>query len=216
MPDARHPSSDSPSQTPPVQVLLKQCNLNECEARCCYDGVYLQPGEEERIRAAVADEPELFAQLPENFIVDGSWEGRVSGRKTAIRPHHFKHPGFPPHFTRTRCVFCAPDHLCLLQAYSVMKGLHKWAFKPAACWLFPLQLKKGGQPAPPPGPGEPDPDCLGPDYPGYPTFVPCGQHRPDGQIWQEVLREEIAHYEAIGRDLTASPPGSSTIVSPCG
>lgn len=198
----------SREESAPPQVLLKQCNLNECEARCCYDGVYLLDGEEERIRAAVKTDPEFFKQLPENFIVDGAWHD-LSGRKTATRAHDFKHPEFPAHFTRTRCVFCAPDHRCLLQVFSVKQGLHKWAFKPTACWMFPMQLKNGGQPAPPPGPGEPDPDCLGPEYPGYPTFVPCGQCRPDGLPWQEVLGEEIAFYEATGGELPILPPSNS-------
>jgi hypothetical protein len=173
---------------------LKICRLDKCEARCCYDGAYLEDGEEEKIREAVSSAPELFAALPKEFIVDGSWGDHVSGRKTATAPYDFKAADFPAHFTQTRCVFAAKDHKCLLQMLAVSRGLHKWAYKPAACWMFPMQLVND-QPAPPPAPDEPDPHSLGDEYPGYSHFVPCGQHRKDGLPWQEVLAEEAAYWE---------------------
>jgi hypothetical protein len=154
--------------------------------------VYLEDGEENGIKQIVTSAPEFFDSLPDEFIVDGSWgEGRVSGRKTATRPYDFKMADFPPHFARTRCVFCAEDHKCLLQVLAVQRGLHKWTYKPTACWMFPLRVDEG-EPIPPPAADEPDPDCLGEEYPGFCKFVPCGQDRSDGNSWEVTLAEEIA------------------------
>jgi len=178
----------------PSCVKLSVCQLNDCEARCCYDGAYLEDGEEAKIRAAVASAPDFFASLPQAFIVEGSWGGKVSGPKTATAPYDFKAPDFPAHFTRTRCVFASADHKCLLQVLAVQRGLHKWAYKPTACWMFPMRLVND-QPAAPPSPDELDPDCLGDEYPGYSQFVPCGQHRVDGHPWEQTLSEEIAFWE---------------------
>jgi tetratricopeptide (TPR) repeat protein len=174
-------------------VRLRVCNLDQCEARCCYDGVYLMPGEEEKIRAAVEASPELFRALPSDYIVEGTWAGKSQGRKTATRPHDFKSQSFPAHFTRTRCVFCADDHRCLLQVAAVRRRLHKWTYKPAACWMFPMRIVDGA-PAPPPARDQPDPDALGPEYPGYTKFVPCGQDCSDGLPWKQTLRGEIEYF----------------------
>ena len=76
--------------------------------------MYLDGGEEEKISAVVASAAKTFKDLPADFLVDGLWVGRLSGRKTAVKPHDYQAPGFPAHFTRTRCVFCSDDHKCLL------------------------------------------------------------------------------------------------------
>jgi len=174
-------------------VKLRICQLDECEARCCYDGVYLEAGEEEKIREIVLSEPEFFKTLPADYIVDGSWQNLVSGRKTAVKPYDFQSEDFPAHFTRTRCIFCRADHKCLLQVLAEQKGLHKWAYKPKTCWLFPLDLI-GGELEPPPAIDEEDPLCMGDEYPGYTKFVPCGQDRPDGDPWFKTLAAEIAYW----------------------
>jgi hypothetical protein len=176
-------------------VRLSVCNLNECEARCCYDGVYLEPGEEIKIRELVDAAPEFFKSLPPEFIVDGGWEGRVSGRKTAVQPHKFLAPDFPEHFSHTRCVFNSEQHKCMLQLLAVDQGVHRWAYKPRSCWMFPMHALDGAL-TPPPTHDEPDPNCLGEAYPGYVKFVPCGQDRGDGEPWQDTLAEEIAHWSA--------------------
>jgi hypothetical protein len=188
-------------------VKLRACDLTRCEARCCYDGVYLDDGEEAKIRGIVDSAPEFFGTLPADYIVDGSWEQHVWGRKTAVRPYNFRAPDFPAHFTRTRCVFCSEDHKCLLQVLAMQRGLHKWAYKPAACWSFPMRFIDG-HPAPPPGAGERDPDRLGDAFPGYAKFVPCGQDRPDGAPWEQTLAEEIAYWRET--ELGGANKGAST------
>ena len=88
-------------------VNLRACRLEQCKARCCYDGVYLRDGEEKKIRELVSSAPEYFKSLPLDFIVDGFWDDQPAGRKTAVKPFAVNGPDFPEHFSRTRCVFCS-------------------------------------------------------------------------------------------------------------
>lgn len=172
---------------------LCRCDLRDCEAVCCYDGVYLLPGEEARIAAAVAADPEGFAHVPAEWAVDGSWRGRVEGRKTATRPHAYGPGKLPAHFTATRCVFVLEDGRCALQVSAEAGGLHPWALKPTACWMHPLRLGPDGRPRPPPRDPRHDEDRVEPDYPGYVTSTPCGRHRDDGEVWQNALAEELRY-----------------------
>ncbi|MBU5615038.1 hypothetical protein [Geomonas azotofigens] len=56
---------------------------------------------------------------------------------------------------------------------------------------------KEGELAPPPTPGEPDPDYVDESYPGYASFVPCGKVAPDGRPWDEEFAGEIAFFDAV-------------------
>lgn len=171
------------------ELRLRACDPRACEARCCYDGVYLEDGEPERIRAAVASDPEFFAHVPESFIVHGEWAG-ASGPKTAVRPHTFHSPDFPEHFNQTRCVFAFADGACSLQAFAAKHGEDPWKYKPHACWHHPLRTVEG-TPTPPRSALERDPQFLGQRYPGYTAYTPCGQQRSDGRPWNHTLQAEI-------------------------
>lgn len=179
-----------------VKMLVKGCDPAGCQALCCYDGVYLLAGEDELIRSVVRKYPEHFQELPAEYVVKGVWPDGTEGVKTATRPFSFTIEDFPPHFNQTKCVFATQDHMCLLQALAVDLGVHKWTFKPTACWLFPLTIE-AGELAPPPMPGEADPDYVDESYPGYVTFVPCGKFTPDGQPWDEAYAEEIAFFDTV-------------------
>lgn len=179
-----------------VTMLVKGCDPAGCQGLCCYDGVYLLPGEDELIRTVVERYPEHFQGLPADYIVAGSWPDGTQGVKTATKPFTFTTDAFPPHFNHTRCVFATSDHMCLLQGLAVQLGVHKWTFKPTACWLFPLTIKEG-ELAPPPLPGEPDPDYVDESYPGYVTFVPCGTFAADGNPWQQEFADEITFFDAV-------------------
>lgn len=169
---------------------LSGCDISVCEGRCCYDGVYLQPGEEEFLRELVSRVPRLAAHVPQEFIVDGWWQGENLGRKTATRPHEYRAPDFPAHFTRTRCVFADAAGLCELEKFARERGQHPWTFKPSTCWQFPLQIEDDAEPEPPPLGTQDDPHRA-PGYPGYSSFVPCGRHDPQGRPWREALAGEI-------------------------
>ena len=169
------------------ELRLRRCDVARCEAACCYDGVYLRPGEEPALVATVRAHPEFFAFLPEAFVVDGVWNGRP-GRKTAVRPHAYRNPDYPAHFAQTRCVFAFDDGRCSLQVLAMTRGEHPWARKPRVCWLHPLFDGPAGVVPPPVDPAD-DPDRR-PGYPGFVAFTDCGRHRPDGQPWPAVLAEE--------------------------
>lgn len=170
---------------------------------CCYDGVYLRPGEEERITALVRAHHDFFAFLPEPCIVDGSWQGKLIGRKTAVRPHDYRNPGFPAHFNRTRCVFAFADGRCSLQVLASELGEHPWALKPGVCWMHPLRERPSGL-APPPVDARDDPDRVDGRYPGFVTATDCGRHRADGAPWRDVLVDELAYF-ATTRSRVSAP-----------
>ena len=161
---------------------FRACDYRACEARCCYDGVYLQGDDQQRIQEARALEPAAFQHLPATPLVMGSWEGS-SGLKTATRPHTYQSPDFPPHFTQTRCVFRAGGRRVLpARAGRTAEREGGWRYKPRGCWAHPLRsgrLTATRFSRPPPG--QADPDSLGARYPGYLSYTPCGQAREDGE-----------------------------------
>jgi len=181
------------------------CDVTRCEAMCCYDGVYLEPQEEAFLRELVERVPALRAHLPEDFIVDGWWQGEPLGRKTATRPHDYRNPDFPAHFARTRCVFADAQGFCELEKLALSRGQHPWTFKPSTCWLFPLHEDQG-VPEPPPVDAADDP-YREPGYPGYATFVSCGRHDPQGQAWRVALAREIGYLAQCGSLPRLNAPG---------
>lgn len=178
--------SDEAASAP---LKLSRCNLAVCEGRCCYDGVYLLPAEEQFLTELVKRVPALRAAVPEEYIVDGYWNGAYFGRKTATRPHDYRRADFPAHFTRTRCVFADQAGLCELEKFARANGMHPWTFKPTTCWMFPLQ-DEDGAPCEPVR-GEDDDPYRTDDYAGYASHVPCGRHDPQGTSWRDTLQEEI-------------------------
>ena len=184
---------------------LERCDLEQCEGRCCYDGVYLLPTEEQFLRELVARVPALEAAVPKEFIVDGYWSGAFFGRKTATRPHDYRSLDYPAHFSRTRCVFADAKGYCELEKLARTNGLHPWSFKPTTCWMVPLQ-DDDGVPAAPVAGAEDDPYHT-PEYPGYATCVPCGSHHAKGQPWREALREEIDYLAAATQMPLLGSPG---------
>ena len=185
------------SWTSPVrrQMCVSACDYRTCEARCCYDGVYLVNDEEQRIRRVVAEQPAFFAHLPETFLVQGSWHG-ISGVKTAVRPQTYLSPDYPDHFPRTRCVFAFEDGGCSLQAFSEKYGSSAWEFKPMSCVMHPLSSSAEGA-TPPPALGVQDPTFVGLEYPGFASFTPCGQHRSDGVAWDQAFAAEIEYWKRM-------------------
>jgi len=181
-----------------VTLRLKACDINACEALCCHDGVYLSASEETRLKRLVERTPELRARLPAEYVVDGWWNGRLLGRKTATRPHAYRSATFPAHFPRTRCVFADAAGLCELQKLGLRRGQHPWRYKPFTCWMFPLD-ELDGEAVPPSADPQDDPYRV-PGYPGYVSVVPCGRHDTAGQPWPLTLAAELEYFEQV-RDL---------------
>lgn len=169
---------------------LKYCDLAQCEGICCSDGGFLLEEEAVLIHKVVKANPKHFQHLPKRYIVQGDWEGQT-GPKTAVRPYQYRNK--PAHFNNTRCVFAESDGRCSLQTLAVAQGKHKWAYKPAGCWLFPLHSDEKGLVAPP-RTRKDDPNNLGPHYPGFSVFTPCGKHTPGGKVWWITLKEEADFY----------------------
>jgi hypothetical protein len=187
-----------------TKLKLSPCDVRACEARCCYDGAYIEPTEETFLIELVEQVPALKAKLPTEFIVDGFWEGKKLGRKTATRAHDYKSADFPVHFARTRCVFADEVGFCELEKLARVRGQHPWTFKPATCWLFPLHEEGGAAVAPVSGAHD-DPYRTD-DYPGYSPFVPCGRHDDKGKPWREALRAELSYLQqAPALPLLGSP-----------
>lgn len=156
--------------------------------------MYLEPGEEEMLVEFVNKYPELFPDIPKEYIVDGNWLNLVTGRKTATRVYHYEKENYPSHFHHTRCVMADERGFCSLQKAAVQLDLHPWHAKPIACCAFPLRVM-AGRPVPPPVQGEPDPDYVDESYPGYVTFLPCGKDVENGVMWHKVLRQECTYIE---------------------
>jgi len=180
-----------------MELRLKLCDLSACEAMCCHDGVYLDEGEERRLRALVERTPALRAKLPTEYVVDAVLDGEIVGRKTAVRLHEYRNPQWPAHFPRTRCVFADEAGLCELQKLGLERHSHAWHYKPFTCWMFPLgiDVDTGAvvQPEPMLHEGlQPESGDL-----GFESVTPCGRHDPQGEPWYLTLAGELAHYDAV-------------------
>ncbi|MEP7312412.1 MAG: hypothetical protein ABI859_07505 [Pseudomonadota bacterium] len=188
---------------------LSTCDVTRCEAMCCYDGAYVEPQEEAFLRELVARVPALAECVPQEFIVEGYWFGEHLGRKTATRPHQYASAHYPAHFAKTRCVFADGQGFCELEKLARSRGQHPWTFKPAVCWLFPLQEVEGeSQPELPPV--DPlDDEQRQEGYPGYATVVHCGRHDPQGKPWRDALTGELAYLAQAKRLPILGSPGNT-------
>lgn len=176
-----------------VEPLLQMPNCEACEAKCCYDGAYLEKKEAEHIENFVTNHQERFENLKQDFIVQGTWVGLEHLKKTATKMFDYK-GDFPQHFNKTRCVFCNDEGLCLLQVVATDLQMHPWSVKPRACWSFPIHGVRDGNIIPPPKIDEPDPNDIGSEYPGYVTYLPCGKAQLQGKSWRDVYMNEIEYY----------------------
>ena len=171
---------------------LLPCELKRCEGICCSDGAYLRPEEERRDHREVNKYREHFDHLPRDYVIDPGPDD-PPGRKTQVRPHTYSNK--PKHFASTRCVFTEADGKCSLQTLALAHGKHKWAYKPAGCWLFPLYSNDQGKIVAPPRLKRDDPHREGRAYPGFVTYTPCGEHDSRGKVWWHTLKEEIEYFK---------------------
>lgn len=170
---------------------IPYCSI--CEAKCCYDGAYLEKTESEIIEQFVTEHQDRFDGLQQNYIVQGTWQGLEHLKKTATKDFEYKGE-FPAHFNNTRCVFCNDEGMCMLQVVATDIQMHPWAIKPRACWSFPIHGIKNGKIIPPPKLDEPDPNNIGPEYPGYVTCLPCGKAQLQGESWRDIYKNEVEYY----------------------
>ncbi len=173
---------------------------------CCYDGVYLDAPHEAAIAVIAQARRSAFAamglDLPDAVVVDGFVGGVLFGRKTATRPWAAKEavPDFPEHFNQTSCVFHLDDGRCGLQVLALRDGVHPWAYKPAPCWLFPINIHSGVIRIF----DETNDPSRYEAYKGFVTHTRCGQTCAEGKSAIEVFADELRYLgDIVGRDLIA-------------
>lgn len=160
------------------EIPLPLCQLHECRATCCHDGVVIS--EEE---AAV---------LGEGVIELG--DGR---KKTQTVPASDEQlaQNFPSHFPKTRCVFLDDQHRCQWQLKSVEEGKHPWFYKPISCWMHPLLVSERD--------GRPVLTIRHPenDETNFAAQTPCGKWTADSDPARMSLKMELEMLSEIsGRD----------------
>lgn len=185
---------------------ITRCSLKRCRGSCCYDGVYVDDATEAALADLVNDRVEdlkaIGMVVPDVLFVTGVWEGEELGRKTAIHDFNFDAvvPDFPPHFTQTACVFHLSDGRCALQVLAEQDGRHPWDYKPATCWLHPLDVSPAGILV---HDEISDPYQIA-GYPGYVSCTFCGRTDNAGEPAAEVLQPELSHLsDILNRDLNA-------------
>ncbi len=190
---------------------LRRCQLTECGGNCCHDGAYLGDEEATVIREVVKtsrpDFERLGLDLPEKVVVFGSWQGTISGPKTATRASPMKEQiaEYPPHFPDTACVFLLNDARCALQVLAGERNLPPWYYKPVTCWLHPLTIEgiDDGRPVLTLHSESDDPQRFE-GYDGFVSRTHCGRTCAGGDFAYRVLAEEMRFLGGlVDRDLMA-------------
>lgn len=176
----------------PTKPLLKPCDMSVCKGYCCYDGVYISDEEEKKLRRFIKKHGNEFPGRVNDYFMTSSWMSIEHERKTAVVECQYPED-FPSHFNQTKCIFEDENGLCRLQCVATREGLHPWAIKPKACWLFPMDIKNK-MVSPPPCKGGKDRDYVDESYPGYITFLHCGKDCEEGTSWVTVFKQEILYY----------------------
>lgn len=183
---------------------MKICELSECRATCCHDGVYLDAEEREVIGHVIKANREQLASYGWN---EPTIFEQKSGRwKSVTLPDPGHAPEFPSHFPRTRCVFLDSGHRCVLQRLAMDQDKHPWFWKPISCWMHPLILESDASNERPvltlATPGN-DP-AADENYPGFSAYTPCGSVCSKAPSAGHTLSAELTLLGEIGnRDLLA-------------
>jgi hypothetical protein len=129
-----------------TQGFVSYCDIDKCGGGCCHSGVFLDTKEYENI---LAHKNEIVAVMDETQIkdpaqwFDGEWVEDVdfpSGRATGTQVH--SRDGGISGFTEG-CVFLDKRHFCSIQVAAAANGLHRWAWKPTYCIMFPITVDEG-------------------------------------------------------------------------
>ncbi|MCP5536636.1 MAG: DUF3109 family protein [Akkermansiaceae bacterium] len=187
---------------------IKPCELANCRATCCHDGVYLSPEEAEGIEAILDQHGEKLAEyglsLPTEPVV------AVRGGKSWKTATRIVEDGelatdFPDHFPTTRCVFLDREGRCGIQRLSMELGRQPWFDKPLTCWIHPIVVMPANHSR-----SRPLLTLVAPDndpqktegYPGFASCTHCGRPDEDGKKARQVLAAELEMLgEISGRDI---------------
>ena len=118
---------------------ITRCEVAQCKAGCCADGVWLDVGQAKTILDNAAM---IQPHMPEERRDTSKWFAEL----------HDDDPAFPSgqytgtttvedasHPSGTTCIFLRPeDRYCAIQFASFANGLPSWKLKPFYCCLFPV------------------------------------------------------------------------------
>lgn len=125
---------------------VSYCDIDKCGGGCCHSGVYADSNEYENI---LRHKEDIIAVMDETqdtdpaHWFDGEWIEDTdfpSGRATGTEIH--ERDGGISGFTEG-CMFLDKRHFCSIQVAAAEKGLHRWAWKPDYCILFPVTVVEG-------------------------------------------------------------------------
>ena len=163
------------------EMPLPLCQLHECRATCCHDGVFLSP-----------EEAEVLGEGVETLADQRQKTATISATSEQLADD------FPKDFPRTRCVFLDEKHRCKWQLKSVAEGKHPWFYKPISCWMHPVLLNQRE--------GRPFLTIRGAenDEAGFASQTPCGRLTQDADPARETLAAELEMLSRISdRDFVA-------------
>jgi len=129
-----------------TQGFVPYCDIDKCGGGCCHSGVYADTTEYENI---LQHKNEIIAVMDDTqdkdpaHWFDGEWiddNDFPSGRATGTEVHD--RDGGISGFTEG-CVFLDKNHFCSIQVAAAKEGLHRWAWKPDYCILFPITVTEG-------------------------------------------------------------------------
>jgi hypothetical protein len=122
------------------------CDISKCGGGCCHSGVYADLGEHDRILEH-ADEIARAMDETQDRNTETWFDGIIiedsdfpSGRAIGTEVH--ERDGGISGFTEG-CVFLDHRHFCSIQVAAANAGLHRWAWKPDFCILFPVTVVNG-------------------------------------------------------------------------
>jgi hypothetical protein len=129
-----------------TQGFVEYCNIGRCGGGCCHSGVYADIGEQARIlehadeiARAMDDtqDTDIETWFDDEIIEDSDFP---SGKAIGTQVHD--RDGGISGFTEG-CVFLDKRHFCSIQVAAADAGLHRWAWKPDYCILFPITVVEG-------------------------------------------------------------------------
>ena len=129
-----------------TQGFVEYCDIGKCGGGCCHSGVYADTKEYENI---LRHKNEIIAVMDDTqdtdpaHWFDGEWiedSDFPSGQATGTQVHD--RDGGISGFTEG-CVFLDKNHYCSIQVAAVKNNLHRWAWKPTYCIMFPITVVDG-------------------------------------------------------------------------
>lgn len=186
------------------EIKIKACELSRCKATCCHDGVTLPREDAQSLNVLLNKKIEFLGKcevpISDEYFQECADGKRVKSRVRKVRKADLP-SDFPPHFSRTRCIFLDNNHHCLFQKISMEERKHPWFYKPLTCWIHPILIKQTEHGMLITLPNKNNDPQREKQYLGFASCTHCGREEEDGQPAYEVLAEELKCLgKLVGRD----------------